>query len=222
MCYLSTKLQTQLQTSQTVTPHCTLTPSLTLTLTFPLPLPLSPSRILTLALTQVAPQCTWTDAGVMLQTDTAFLSAAKRRKSLETIAAFSPFASEGRATLTLPLTPNPNPNPNSNPHPHQVRPSCSPSLTRSEAAAHASCCGGRSRWSTRSRPTTSECARSSGNQVPLTLPLTPTPNPYPYPYPYPSPSNQARAGGLTSTRCGATSRYSTTATTGSGRPCASS
>ena len=50
VCFLSTKLQTQLCTSQTVTP-----------------------------------QCTWTAAGAMLQAETDFLSAAKRRKSLETI-----------------------------------------------------------------------------------------------------------------------------------------
>ena len=42
----------------------------------------------------VMPQCTWDDAGVMLQSDTALLSAAKRRTSLETITSFSPFTSE--------------------------------------------------------------------------------------------------------------------------------
>lgn len=59
VCFLSTKLQTQVHASQTVTPHCT-----------------------------------WTDAGIVLQSETDFLSAAKRRKSLEIITAFSPFTSE--------------------------------------------------------------------------------------------------------------------------------
>ena len=59
VCFLSTKLQSELAASQVVTP-----------------------------------QCTWDAAGVMLQSDTALLSAAKRRTSLETIMSFSPFTSE--------------------------------------------------------------------------------------------------------------------------------
>ena len=47
-----------------------------------------------LAASQAVAWCTWDAAGVMLQSDTALLSAAKRRTSLETITSYSPFTSE--------------------------------------------------------------------------------------------------------------------------------
>ena len=56
-CLLSTKLQTQLDTAETVTPHCT-----------------------------------WTGTGTLLETTTEFLCPAARRKSLDTLIAFSPFS----------------------------------------------------------------------------------------------------------------------------------